>query len=431
MKDLSILTSILEQQVVPALGCTEPVAVAYCASMARSIVKGEIRKIEVEISRNVFKNAMGVGIPNSHHRGVDIAAALGACSGNPELKLEVLKNIGQDDEEKALKLVEKELVDVKLSNDTASVYIEVKIITDTGYGRCIIKGSHTNVVLLENQDGIIFRSEENATVGSNKNINSSKIREYKLSDFREYVDSVSLDDIYFIKKGIELNRKIAEEGLKKGLGAKVGLGILRLINKGIVKDDIVNYAKMITAAGADARMSGYNMPVMSSAGSGNHGLVTFLPVVAVGEKLGIDEEKVIRAVALSNLVTIYIKEFTGKLSSVCGCGVAAAIGASVGIVYLLGGDDEAIQRAVKNMIADITGMICDGGKEGCAIKLSTSVGAAVECALMALEGIEIPYVDGILKKTAEESIESLGKISVEGMKNADEVILEIMLSKIS
>ncbi|KAJ50464.1 L-cysteine desulfidase [Clostridium tetanomorphum] len=422
MKDYNLLISILKDGVVPALGCTEPMAVAYAVAKAKELLGEEIKELNISVDKNIFKNGKEVGIPGTDKKGIIIGAALAVIVGKSEYKLQVIKDLTNDDIEKALNLVEKNIINLNIKEGVTGLYIEIEAKGNNNSSRVIIKHSHLNVVLVEKNGKCISEKKEEKI--SKVNLRD-RIREFSIADFKEFVDNVPLEKIDFINEGILMNKKIAEDGLKYNLG--LGLGQL------MYKDnaDIEKYAKAITSAACEARMSGHPLPVMSSAGSGNHGLVAILPIASVGEKLKIDNEKIIRAVALSHLVTIYIKSYTGPLSPVCGCGVAAGVGASAGLSYALNGNIQQICGAIKNMIAGISGMICDGAKLGCAYKLCISVSSAIDATKMALDNIFVPSGDGILNQSVEKSIQNLGKVSTDGMSCTDEVILDVMMEKCS
>lgn len=417
-----LLINILKDGVVPALGCTEPMAVAYAVAKAKELLEEQVVELNISVDKNILKNGKEVGIPGTDKKGIIMAAALAVIVGKSEYKLQVIKDLTVDDIQKALDLIKEEIIHLNLKEGITGLYIEVEAKGKNNTSRVLIKNSHLNIVCLERNGQCISQQyEEKVSRISIRDM----IREFSIADIKGFVDTVELEKIQFINEGIIMNRKIAEEGLKHNLG----LGLGNLLYKD--KESIEQYAKAITSAACEARMSGYPLPVMSSAGSGNHGLVAILPITAAGEKLNIDDDIVIRSVALSHLVTIYIKSYTGALSPVCGCGVAAGVGASAGLAYLLGGNIEQICGAIKNMIAGISGMICDGAKLGCAYKLIISVSSALDAAKMAMDNIFIPSNDGILDQSVEKSIQNLGKVSTEGMSCTDDVILNVMMEKCS
>ncbi|WP_123053786.1 L-serine ammonia-lyase, iron-sulfur-dependent, subunit alpha [Clostridium sp. JN-1] len=420
MKNDELLLDILKDQVVPALGCTEPTAVAYAVAKAKELLEEDVEKVDIYVDRNIMKNGKEVGIPGTNEKGIKVAAALALVIGKSKYKLEVLKEVTNDSLNDAIKLIQKNIINLGLKKDTNGLYIEVAASSKNNTSRVIIRKTHLNIVLLE-KNGMPISSENCETEVENKVSIRDRIKEFKISDLKEFVDTVSFDKIKFINEGIVMNKRMALDCFKYNLG--IGIGNMFKSDEG----DIENYAKAITSAASEARMSGHALPVMSSAGSGNHGLVAILPIAIIGEKMNIQQEKIIRSVTLSHLITIYVKSYTGALSPVCGCGVAAGVGASAGITYLLDGSMKQIEGDIKNMIAGISGMICDGAKVGCSYKLAISVGAAIDAAKMAIKNIFIPDQDGILSESVEKTIQNLARVSNEGMSSTDDVILDVMM----
>lgn len=416
----SILLDILKEQVTPALGCTEPIAVALAVAKAKETLGVYPEEVQIKVDRNIFKNALAVGIPGTNEKGLQMAVALALLAGKSEYKLEVLKDITDEDVSKARNMIRQNIIHVSIAEGIVGLYVEVIASSPEGSSRVIIKDKHDNIVLVEKNHEVIFKAEQSITAMASP---EESVKEMNIQDFLNFVENVDITSLDLVAKGIEMNKKMGEVGMNSKYG--------KLLSKGTHDEnmDFKNYAKALTAAASYARMSGYPLPVMSCAGSGNHGIIAMLPIVAVGEKKHINNEKIIRAVALSLLITVYVKSYTGTLSPVCGCGVAAGVGASCGIAYLLGGSLEQIEGAIKNMIGTMAGIICDGGKPGCAFKLSICTDAAIESALMALNGIVISSYDGIVDDTAEKTIKNLGKVSTDGMINTDETILGVMLGK--
>ncbi|AKN29799.1 hypothetical protein Ccar_02615 [Clostridium carboxidivorans P7] len=419
MKNDELLVSILKDQVVPALGCTEPTAVAYAAAMAKEVLGEQVESLDIYVDRNILKNGKEVGIPGTSEKGNVVAVALALIVGKSEYKLEVLKEVTNESLDEALKLIDKKMINLHLKKDVSGLYIEIVAKGKNNTSRVIIKKTHLNVVLVEKNGECISKKDEKEEAA--KPSLRDRIREFTVADMKKFVDTVDYSEIEFINEGIIMNKRVGEDDLKYNLG----IGIGSMLNE--VKGDLEAYAKAITSAASEARMTGHPLPVMSSAGSGNHGLVAILPIAVIGEGEKIEREKIVRAVSLSHLVTVYIKSYTGALSPVCGCGVAAGVGAAAGLTYLWGGSLKQIEGAIKNMSAGITGMICDGAKIGCSYKLSISVTAALDAAKMAMKNIFIPCNDGILDESAEKTIQNLGRVSNEGMSNTDDVILDVMM----
>lgn len=418
----------LEKELVVTLGCTEPIAIAFAAALAKNHAKGDIvTSVRVLASANVIKNAMAVVIPGTQGSGAKLAAALGVLAGDSSKGLEVLAGLTLRDVEQAKRLIEDKLVMVGLAETSQKLYIEVIVETSQSYAKVIIADEHTKVVLIE-VDGLTLIN----TLTENKSNGSGSVRKedsfITLDSIWEFVQRVRIKDLDIIKKTIELNTTIGLEGLTNKYGLQVGKMIIESIRKGILTDDLITHAMALTAGASDARMAGSTLPVMSNSGSGNQGISATLPVVAVGERLQVSNERLIRAVTLSHLIAIYIKSKIGRLSALCGA-TASGTGASCGIAYLLGGGKAEIKAAIQNMQGTTTGMFCDGAKVGCALKLSSCTNAAVLAALMAIEGIAIQATDGIIEGDAEQTIENLGRLANEGTREVNRIILDIMVNK--
>ncbi|MFX0548672.1 serine dehydratase subunit alpha family protein [Hathewaya histolytica] len=420
--------NLLKSEVVPALGCTEPIAVALAAAKARETLDMEPESIEVLVSPNILKNGMGVGIPGTGMVGLHVAAALGSVGGDPKAYLEVLKNITKEHIEKAKNFVKDEKVLVNAKKDVCKLYVEVTLKAKNRTATVKIKDKHSSIVEVTLDDKVIFQNEEIALDSADCSKPEDFIDHTTVDEIYEFATTVDFEDIKFILEGAKMNMEIAEYGLKNDCGLRVGKTLYKNIQRDILKEDIQNYAMALTAAASDARMSGCMLPVMSNSGSGNQGITVMVPVVATHTRLNLGEEKLARALILSNLIAIHIKSYLGRLSALCGCVVAAA-GSSSGIVYLLDGTLEEVKYAIKNMAGNIVGMICDGAKTGCALKVSTGVSAAVMSALLALDHIEISDQDGIIHKDTEITIKNLAEIGTKGMSETDKIILDIMTCK--
>lgn len=412
--------------VKPALGCTEPVAIGLATSKAYQVIEGVVESVEVRVSPNIYKNGMGVGIPGTKEIGLVFAAALGITCGDPELAFEVFRNVNHETVRQAQAMVDNKLVNVILEDTKGNFYIEANINTSAGKGTCIIRNSHTNIVYVEANGQVLLDTyiEEGTSYNAN-----DYMKDINLQDIRNFVESVPFEDIDFLLEGVKLNMDIAKVGMEEKPGPGLGAAMNLMMSEGVMQKDIINEARALTAAACDARMAGLNMPVMSSAGSGNHGITAIIPPAVICEHLACGDEKLARTLAFSHLVTAYIKVYTGGLSPVCGCAVAAGIGASASIAWVLGGTNEQIGGAIKNMVGTLTGMICDGAKGGCAFKLSTAASEAIIQAKLALANVHINDLDGIVNPLAEDTIKNLGKFCSEGMKSADSEILEIMINK--
>lgn len=417
--------SILKREVIPALGCTEPIALALATAKCSQALGGVPDRIKVLVSGNILKNGMGVGIPGTGMVGLDIAAALGALGGNADAGLEVLEDATKSDIDNARKYIADGNVKVELSDAIEKLYIEVIGYKGDDSSSVIIKNRHNNIVLVKKNGEILFEIEDVKTVTTENNGDEEQL---SVKDIYEFIKTVPYEDIAFLMEGIEMNRKVSEAGRQGDYGLASGRILLNGKNNKIFSDSLQTYAMGVTASAVDARMAGCTLPVMSTAGSGNQGLTATLPVIAVAEKLEVSDEILVRAVALSDLITIHIKSYIGRLSALCGA-IVAAIGASCAIVYMLGGDLNAINRTIKNMVADVSGMVCDGAKSGCALKISTTVSTAVLCAALAMEGVEVSSNEGIVHEDVERTIKNMADLGVVGMADADRVILNLMMCK--
>ena len=419
--------NILEAKLKPALGCTEPIAIALAGAIAAANSKGDwITRIRVSASGNILKNAMAVTIPGTTDAGVQLAVTLGVLSkNNAEKQLEVLAEVDQGMIDEAKRLIALGWVHVEVADTDKKLYIEVELHTRDDVVRTIIEDQHTNLTLIEVDGKALYQKGESESGDAAKEGDTSFMT---LDGIVDFVETVPLERLGLIRESIRMNRAICEEGLKNPYGLEVGRTAKRNMENGLLGGGIANSAIAITAAGSDARMAGASMAVMSNSGSGNQGITATMPVVAVGEKLGLPEERIIRAAAMSNLVSIYIKARFGVLSALCGATVAAT-GASMGITYLLDGDRQALKRSIKNMIGNLAGIICDGAKPGCAFKVANCAGSAVNAALLAIDGHEICGNEGIVAATAEETIENFCRISRDCSTELDEAILDIMVSK--
>ncbi|EOT2913422.1 serine dehydratase subunit alpha family protein [Clostridium perfringens] len=422
MRELYLKT--LKKEVVPSEGCTEPIAIAYAASIAAEHLKGEIKEVNIYLSKNVIKNALGVGIPGTGGVGIEIAAALGISIQKSYKKLTILSNFTEDELKKAKEIVDKNIINIKQKNTNKALYIEVELLSETSKAKVIIEDTHTNVTLIECDDEIIM--DNNSEVSEDL---EEDYKLFKIADIYNFAKEADFDDIKFILESAKMNEKVSEEGLKGDYGLQVGSKIIQKGNFNLFSNDASNKIIAASAAASDARMDGCAMPIMTTAGSGNQGIACSIPVAQTARFLDKSEEELARALVLSNLVTIRIKKHMGRLSPLCGAGIAGATGASCGITYLLGGNLENINYCINNMISDLSGMICDGAKETCALKIATGTNAAIQCANLAINGISATANDGIVAKDVEETIESIETLIQNGFKNVDDTILNIMLEK--
>lgn len=416
---------ILQNELVVALGCTEPVAIALAAAKAKTYLPDPIVRITVKASAGIIKNALAVGIPGTELTGIDFVAALGALAGNADKQLEVLADITSADIAAAQAMVEQGTATFELADTPRKLYIEVIAETEDRYAKVVITDNHTNITLIE-VDGKVVESGGCANVS----FKSSKEERGSLSidAIVDFVNAIDPGELHLVKQSIELNRKAGLDGLAHSYGLEVGKTIKENVQRGILSDDLISHAMALAAAGSDARMAGSSMPVMANSGSGNQGIAATNPVIAAAEKLGTSEDQLIRAVALSHLVTIYIKSKFGRLSALCGVTVSGT-GASCGITYLLGGGKSEIKGAIQNMLGNVTGMMCDGAKGGCAMKVATCTSAAVQSALLASKGMTISSTNGFIENDAEKTIDNFCRIGNEATSDIDNLILDMMLNK--
>ena len=446
-RELEII-ELLNKEVKPALGCTEPIAVALAVASSCETLRnggfGEPASLEVEVSANILKNGMGVGIPGTGMVGLHIASALGATCGKSEYKLEVLKDLDETALAAAKRMVAESNVKIGLADTPVKLYIKATAINGENRAETIIKDNHDSIISVTlngnnvkgdtsacNNAGNCIVGEDCACDQSAQNSVADKTTlDYKLSvkEILEFAESASYENISFILDSVKLNYALAEEGLKNDYGLKVGKTILASQHSGVFGSSIMTYAMAATAAASDARMAGCLLPAMSNSGSGNQGITVTVPVIAVARKMEVSDEKLARALVLSHLIAIHIKGYLGKLSALCGC-VIASTGSSCGIVYLNGGSYEQICSAIKNMVGNITGMVCDGAKVGCALKVASGVSSSVQSAILALDNICISSNDGIIEDSIEKTIYNLGTIGSKGMQVTDKMILDIMVSK--
>jgi len=420
------MIKILEKEMVPALGCTDPAGVAYAAAYARKYAKGKIRSITGELSANIIKNAAAVCIPKTGGKcGISFAVAVGAFGGNSEKGLEVLADITKDDVKNAEEFIAEGLVDLKVSKSSKKLFIRLAVKTDQDESVITVEDSYTGITSVVVNHQSIFTDFSNERAKENTLSNNI----LSLENILAFADQVPLDQLGIIKKAVEMNMMIAEEGIAKKYGVSVGKSIQGFVRNGIMGEDLISTAMMWTAAATDARMAGCEIPVISNTGSGNQGLASTIPVISIAKKINAPYEKMVRAVAISSLVTIYIKGKLGELSAVCGAVIAGA-GTSCGIVYLLDGGREKMLIALQNTLGDIAGMLCDGAKAGCAFKVATCTSTGVMAALMAMEDSGIKGTDGIVGHSEDQTIDNFIQIATDGMdNNMDQVILQIIMKK--
>ena len=418
--------SLLHREIAPALGCTEPAAAALTAACAAKCLGCIPEEILVRTSQYILKNAMNVGIPGIGMTGLDIAVALGALSASPEKELMILSGISPEKKRQAKAMTEQGKVRIELASTEEKIYIEVQVRAGAETAKAITAEAHKNITYVEKNDRVCYRKERKIRKAEET---AEEIYTVTLEEILDFSEHTALENLEFLREVIQINREIALEGISHKYGLQVGKNLMDGTENGLVGQDAANYAAAMTAAAADARMAGCEKPVMSAAGSGNQGLTATIPIAAVGEKLELGEEKILRALTLSILLTVHTKHYLGRLSVLCGCSISSAMGVACGIVFMLGGTYAQMTWAINSMVADISGVVCDGAKPGCALKIATAVQSAVRAANMALNGSGADSHDGIVHVNAEKTLENLGILGNWGMKDTNRIILDLMLEK--
>ena len=422
------IIDLMNREIIPAIGCTEPIAVALCVAKATETLGCRPEHIEARLSANVLKNAMGVGIPGTGMTGLPIAMALGALVGKSEYELEVLKDSDAEAVKQGCRFIDEKRISVSLKeNIEEKLYIEIEVKAGNDKAVAIIAGGHTRFVHLSRNEEVLLSLEAgNSAEGTTTE--EPKDPELTLRHVWDFAMTAPLEEIEFILEARRLNMNAAYESLKGEYGHSIGKLFRSESERNVMGDTLHCQIVGMTTAACDARMAGAMIPVMSNSGSGNQGLTSTVPVVVYGEQTGASHEQMVRALILSHLTVIYIKQSLGRLSALCGC-VVAATGSSCGITYLMGGGYEEVTKAVKNMIANLTGMICDGAKPSCAMKCASGVSTAVVSALMAMNNRCVKSVEGIIDDDVDRSIRNLTDIGRDAMNQTDAMILKIMTSK--
>lgn len=419
------IIALIKREVVPAIGCTEPIAVALCVAKATETLGCHPENIKVFLSANILKNAMGVGIPGTDMIGLPIAVALGALIGKSEYQLEVLKDSNPEAVEAGKKMIESQCIDIALKeNIEEKLYIEAVCTHGNDSATAIISGGHTNFVYISRNQDVLLDNRTPASAEA-----QTAHVELTLRKVFDFAATAPLEEIEFILDTRRLNKNAAERSFQGKYGHELGRMLRNSqTERNIMGNNTFTHILSYTSAACDARMAGAMIPVMSNSGSGNQGIAATLPVVVYAEDNHNSEEELTRALILSHLTAIYIKQSLGRLSALCGC-VVAATGSSCGITYLMGGGYQQVMYAVQNMIATLTGMICDGAKPSCALKLTSGVSTAVMSAIMAMEQKCVTAVEGIIEENVNQSIRNLTKIGSEGMNETDKLVLDIMTHK--
>lgn len=427
METLKKAIQTMKNEMVPSMGCTEPVALGLAVSRTAENLKNEATVVEMIISSNIFKNAYSVQIPNADSHGIELACALGYVLSKPFNTMEIFAEISKEQVKKAKELVEDGFVQVKVIQ-SSQFYIECVVKNETENIKTITADAHDKLVYLEINGQVLANDyhinqhfEEDDDIGFN-------VKDYKFKDFYKWANEVDVKELEFIKDGIEMNMKISELGLEKRYALGVGHGLKELIESGQLTDNLITNIRSRVSAASDFRMSGGNGSVMTYLGSGNQGIESMLPMAIFAEHMKYDEETTLRGLFMGMMCILYMKKHIGRLSPICGAMLAGA-GGSAGMVYMMGGSLKQVSGAVQNMMGGIAGMFCDGAKGGCALKLSACAGEAVYNALYAMNGNIITETDGFICESVEDTVRKLTKLSYEAMDSIDMKVIEIMQSK--
>lgn len=414
--------AILKHELIPALGCTEPIAIAYAAAKARQILGDFPDAVEMQLSGNIIKNVKGVTVPNSGGmKGIDAAAVLGIVGGNADKALEVLEEIRPEHIEKTKELTSRHICSCTLAEGVSNLYISAKVTKGEHYAEVTIVDQHTNITRIV-KDGEILLSSESQKEEAKADIDKSKLT---VKDILEFADQVRIEDVEeILERQIRLNTAISQEGLDNNYGAQIGKTLMHVWGKGIT-----TRACARAAAGSDARMGGCSMPVVINSGSGNQGMTVSLPVIAYAEEWEVSRQKLYRSLVVSNLIAIHQKHYIGSLSAYCGA-VSAACGAGAGITYMYGGSYQQVSLTIINTLGNIGGIVCDGAKPSCAAKIASSVDAALMAFHLSIQNKSFLPGEGIIRGDVEETIKSMGYIGRVGMKETDTEILNIMIDRV-
>ncbi|WVD65474.1 L-serine ammonia-lyase, iron-sulfur-dependent, subunit alpha [Orbus sturtevantii] len=421
------LIDVLKRQVLPATGCTEPISLAFASAVAaKYLVKENIDRIEAKVSPNLMKNGMGVTVPGTGMVGLPIAATVGMFGGNAEAGLDVLQKIKPADVNRAKEFLQQKQVSVTITPTDKPLYCEVTLYTQDDWARVRIEEYHTNIILIEHNDQVMYQKND---IQSDTNHAVNIMEQVSIQTIYDFVSHISFDDIKFILKAAELNDALSKEGLAQTYGLSIAHILNNQVSKGLLSDDLLTKIMIRTTAASDARMGGAALPAMSNSGSGNQGIAATMPVVVIADYINADDDFLARALILSHTIAIYIHSKFPPLSALCAASTAS-MGAAAGMVYLLDkGNFEAVNMAICNMVGDLTGIICDGASNSCALKVSTSASSAFKSVLMALDNVRVTGNEGIVCDCVESSINNLCALASNSMRQTDAQIIEIMASK--
>lgn len=422
-----VLINLLRDDMKPALGVTEPGAIAFAAAKAREFVKGDVERVDVVLNSGMYKNAFTCGIPHSDAVGNAYAAALGVVAGDAALGLEALAKVDEQANEAAKRLVEGGKVSVQVGEITPDIYIRAEVMTASDCCAVTIAHTHTNIVNIVVNGDIVFQKDDEGQTGREEG-GGAPIHEYTLAELYNFIQTVPIEEISFIQEAYDMNLALFREGLEHE--RTTFLKALWDMNGGqMISGDEVTTAQLLCGGAIEARVLGLDKPAMSITGSGAHGIICTMPLYAVCAVQEIPAERLLRATALSYLITMYIKEYSGRLSAFCGCAIAAGTGMACALAWLKGGDLAVMQRVIANMAASITGMICDGGNQGCTMKGVTAVDTAFRSVRFALSGVGVDPVHGVLGPTPEDTFRYMGRIASPGMVGTEQTMIDILKDK--
>lgn len=418
------LLDLVYQDVKPAIGCTEPVALAYAGSVCRKYVTGDINKIVLTTSKNIYKNGKSVMVPHTNGKsGLKLAFCLGLLNGDDTKNLMVLSDIDEDKLNNTLNFLNEVNIIQEIEYNCHSVYIKSEVLTDNENIEVVISAGHTNIVLIKVDDKVLL---EKNVCDTSSSIDEDLIKTLDFDILVEITKDVDITELEYIKEGIKLNMEVFNEAIDSNYALNIGKTLKSLQDKNIIGTDVVTTIRIATSAAADMRMGGGELPVMTSGGSGNQGLGVILPIYLVSQKENIDEEKTLRAIFLAHLINKYVKVYSGKLSGMCGCAIGAGVGVCAGMTYMLSGTNEQIKGACNNLLANLTGIICDGAKDNCSLKLSVCASEAVVSSYLALNGVIVRNKVGIISDGVENTIKNVGILCNQGFKYSDDILLELI-----
>lgn len=420
--------ALLKQDVVPALGCTEPVCVALCAAYAGQLITGQLLSIKVETNPGIYKNGMSAGIPNCPQVGLPWAAAIGSLLKNPQKQLQLLEDITPELLAAVASLIQNDRVSVLVNTEIAELFVRCTLHSEAETVTATIRSAHTNLVHLEKNGHVLVSTCAHSQASGNEDIITA-LKNMSIAQIRSVVEEMSVSDLEFLMDGVQMNEDLAAYSETVSSGVGIADALRQEMGSSLFANDLLNRILTKVASAAESRLDGCPLPTMSSSGAGTKGLVVTLPVGETAKALCCSRETTLRALAFAHLLNRYINAWIGKLSPMCSCVMASSTAASAAMAYLLEGTDAQIGYAIRNMSGTVTGMICDGGKVGCALKAATGSAAATMCALTAVRNAALRPSDGICAETPEQCIQNMGRIGIYGMSRTDTEILSIMTQK--